>query len=62
MSLAPDTLFKQGLLAGASGRGWLVLLAEGWRFSDDLVPAPLVGPHGHYAVLLWRHDAPAAAK
>ena len=33
--------------------GWLLLLAQGWRFTSWIV-APMAGHHGHFAVLMIR--------
>lgn len=61
-----DVLLLHGTLAPGTGRGWVLALAQGWSLPEDLAPAPMVGHHGGYAVLLVRKggpvvlDAPAA--
>jgi len=32
---------------------WLALLADGWRFPDDIAQ-PMHGPHGAWSVFMWR--------
>lgn len=34
---------------------WLVLLAQGWRLSNEFVVGPMEhAGHGHYSILVWR--------
>lgn len=51
-----DLLLMQAALAPGTGRGWLLALAQGWSLPQDLAPAPMVGHHGAYAVLLTREE------
>ncbi len=33
--------------------GWLLYLAQGWRFEGD-VPWPMAGGHGRWSIMMWR--------
>lgn len=52
----PDrsVLFRWGSLRGDAS-GWLVRLAQGWRFNDPFDPLGSSN-HSRYAVLLMRPD------
>ncbi len=35
--------------------GWLILLAQGWRFCGD-VAEPMPGGHGRYSTMMWKPE------
>jgi len=45
-------------LAPGSRRSWLKLLLDGWSFADPFAPAPMLGHHGAFAVLMTREVRP----
>jgi hypothetical protein len=49
-----DMLLMQAAVAPGTGRGGLLALVQGWSLPRDLAPAPMVGHHDAYAVLLTR--------